>query len=140
MSEPQDRQLEMFGPRPVAEQARADLELPGTALELISAIGFDATMKLVEAMPGYDFRVPAKLGDGLISDLLVEAIGHDAAEALIKWGKGSTLYVPACKKALLAKRDREIIRRIESGEHIFRVCQEFKLTRRHLQRVLKRPL
>lgn len=136
-----DPQLEMFGPRPAVQATKfSDHDLPRSAQELIAAIGFESAMKLMVALPGMDFVVPQRLADGVVCDMLVDAIGHNATEQLLKWGAGSHLYVPACHRALIAARDREIIRRIDAGEHVYTVCRAFKMTRRHLFRVLKRPL
>jgi len=114
--------------------------LPASAKELIEVMGLDATIDLVKMFGGDDLKIPEVVnGTSRMWEILVETVGPEAAEKLVKRYAGTPVYIPVCRMALLAHRDREIARRFDAGEAFDLLRREFKLTRRHLYRVLKKP-
>ena len=115
--------------------------LPSTARELVEVMGLDATIDLVKSFGGDDLKIPEVVnGTSRMWDILVQTVGPEAAEKLVRRYAGTPIYVPTCRIALLAHRDREIVRRFDDGEPFDVLRREYKLTRRHLYRVLKKPL
>lgn len=122
-----------------SESAREDL--PATARELVEVIGIDATIDLVKMFGGDDLKIPEVVnGASRMWEILVETVGPQAAEKLVQRYAGTPLYIPTCKRALLALRDRSIIQRFDAGEPFDKLRREHKITRRHLYRILKKPL
>lgn len=121
-----------------SESAREDL--PATARELVDVIGIDATIDLVKMFPGDDLKIPEVVnGTSRMWAILVETVGPAAAEKLVHRYAGTPIYIPTCRIALLAVRDRSIIQRFDAGEEFDKLRREYKITRRHLYRILKKP-
>jgi hypothetical protein len=107
--------------------------LPSTARELVEVMGLDATINLVKSFGGDDLKIPEVVnGTSRMWVILVEIVGPEAAEKLVGRYAGTPIYVPTCRIALLAHRDREIVRRFDAGEPFDVLRREYKLTRRHL--------
>lgn len=125
---------------PLRTEAAQD-DLPKTALDLVEVIGIDATIDLVKMFGGDDLKVP-EVANGLsrMWAILLETLGPDAAAKLVSRYSGNTIYIPFCASALRVFRDREIIRRYNQGEPFDTLRREHKITRRHLYRILKKPL
>ena len=122
-----------------SESAREDL--PATARELVEVIGIDATIDLVKMFGGDDLKIPEVVnGTSRMWDILVETVGPDAAAKLVHRYAGTPIYIPICRMALIAHRDRAIIQRFDAGEPFDKLRREHKITRRHLYRILKKPL
>ena len=112
--------------------------LPATAQELVEVIGLNATIDLVRTFPGDDLKIPEVVnGTSRMWEILVETIGAEAATKLVQRYGGTAIYVPVCQRALLVVRNRAIIQRFDSGEDFDVLRREYKMTRRHLFRVLK---
>ena len=121
-----------------SESVREDL--PATARELVEVIGIDATIDLVKMFGGDDLKIPEVVnGTSRMWDILVETVGPHAAEKLVHRYAGTPIYIPTCRMALIAHRDREIIQRFDAGEDFDKLRREHKITRRHLYRILKKP-
>lgn len=121
-----------------SESAREDL--PATARELVDVIGIDATIDLVKMFGGDDLKIPEVVnGTSRMWEILVETVGPGAAEKLVHRYAGTPLYIPTCRIALLAVRDRSIIQRFDAGEDFDKLRREYKMTRRHMYRILKKP-
>lgn len=115
--------------------------LPATARELVGVIGLDATIDLVKAFGGDDLKIPEVVnGVSRMWSILVETVGPEAAASLVKRFAGTPIYVPTCHMALIAHRDRNIIQRFDAGEPFDALRREFKFSRRHLFRILKKPV
>lgn len=142
-SEPPREQYSLFdNTMPLRSKEEVDT-LPSTARDLVEVMGLDATIDLVKEFGGDDLRIPhqkVEFRSHRMWDMLVETIGPEAAEKLVRRYAGDSIYVPVCHKALLAHRDREIIRRFDAGEPFDALRREFKFTRRNLYRVLKKSL
>jgi Mor family transcriptional regulator len=115
--------------------------LPSTAQELVEVIGINATIDLVKTFPGDDLKIPEVVnGTSRMWEILVETVGAEAAAKLVHRYGGTAIYVPVCQRALLVVRNRTIIERFDKGEAFDQLRRDFKMTRRHLFRVLKTPV
>lgn len=137
-TEPPREQYSLFDTTvPLRNQQEVE-ELPATARELVEVIGLDATIDLVKDFGGDDLKIPEVVnGTSRMWEILVETIGPQAAEKLVRRCAGTVIYVPMCRIALLAHRNREIIRRFDAGEALDAIRRDIKVTRRHMYRLLK---
>jgi hypothetical protein len=87
-------------------------DLPPLAQDLVTLIGFDPTIRLVDARPGIPMFVPKMLP---LDHWLIETLGKPAAEALVKHYGGETITPPNCKFALVKIRHRHILKSREDG-------------------------
>lgn len=139
--EPPREQYSLFDTTVPLRNANEVEALPSTARELVEVIGLDATIDLVKTFGGDDLKIPQEVnGTSRMWDILVETIGQEAAEKLVRRCAGTVMYVPMCRMVLLSHRDREIVRRFDAGEPFDALRREYKFTRRHLYRVLKKPI
>ncbi|MDD2721629.1 MAG: Mor transcription activator family protein [Gallionella sp.] len=87
-------------------------DLPPLAQELVALIGFSATLRLVEKRPG----IPAFIPKVLTPDhWLLDTLGQQQAEALVKHYGGETITVPNCKLAMVKIRQRRIVQTRADG-------------------------
>lgn len=139
--DPPREQFSLFDVTMPLRSEVAQDDLPKTARELVQVIGLDSTIDLVKMCSGDELKIPEVInGSSRVWAMLVDAVGPDAASRLVQRYAGTPLYVPTCAVALRAHRDREIIRRIDAGEDFDVVRRDNKITRRHMYRVLKKPL
>lgn len=137
-------QLALFEVAPLQQHPQRDADeaddLPKMARRLVEMIGLDATISLIQAEGGNELRL-AEVIDGHSSAWvrLVEIIGDDAATRLVRDWPDTRIYVPMCLQALRTQRTREIIRRFDAGESFDSIRSRYKISRRHLFRLLKRP-
>ena len=125
---------------PLRSVERVD-ELPATARELVEVIGINATIDLVKAFGGDDLKIPqTATGTSRMWDVLVETVGPQAAGQLVQRFGGTPIYVPTCHATLRLQRVREIIGRFDAGEPFDTLRREFRITRRHLYRILKKSV
>lgn len=137
---PSRDQFALFDETAPLRQVRHMDDLPEAAHALIEVIGLQATIDLVKAHGGDEIKVPAVVdGNSRAWAMLEESIGYQAAEKLVQSRfKGTPVYVPLCTAALRAARDRDIIRRIDSGEEFDQVRSSHRLTRSYLYRLLRK--
>lgn len=134
-------QFSLFDTTMPLRSAAAQDDLPATARELVEVIGIDATIDLVKMFGGDDLKIPEVVnGVSRMWDILVETVGAEAAGYLVRRYAGTPIYIPTCRMALIAHRDREIVRRFDAGEPFDALRREHKITRRHLYRILKKPV
>lgn len=141
VADPPREQFSLFdATMPLRSEASQD-DLPATARELVEVIGIDATIDLVKMFGGDDLKIPEVVnGSSRMWGILVETVGPEAAGHLVRRYAGTSIYIPTCASALRIHRDREIIRRFDAGEPFDTLRREHKITRRHLYRILKKPL
>ena len=99
---------------------------------IIDAIGFDATITLVAALGGtrvYLSRSP--------DSPVARAIGADHHAVLLHEIGAGPLDVPRCLNWVLARRNEEIIARSLAGETQDELARRFRLTDRHIRRILQ---
>lgn len=136
-----NRQFSLFDSTVPLRSEIAREDLPATARELVEVIGIDATIDLVKMFGGDDLKIPEVVnGTSRMWEILVETVGPDAAAKLVHRYAGTPIYIPVCRMALIAHRDRAIIQRFDAGEPFDKLRREHKITRRHLYRILKKPL
>ena len=125
---------------PLRDKEDADA-LPKSARDLIEVMGLDATIDLVKVFGGDDIQVPyAVNGKARMWAILIETVGPEAATKLVERYAANVIYVPKCQAALMLHRDRDIQRRFDEGVPFDTLRRELNCTRRHLYRVLKKPL
>lgn len=125
---------------PLRRVDQADL-LPKTARELVDAIGLEATIDLVKMFGGDELTMPGLVdGESRTWELLVECIGREAAARLVERFRGTTVYVPMCRAALRAERNREIIASYDGGEPFDSIRRRHRLSRSYLFRLLKKSV
>lgn len=140
-SEPPREQFSLFDTTLPLRSESARKDLPLTARELVEVIGIDATIDLVKMFGGDDLKIPEVVnGTSRMWEILAETVGPQAAEKLVQRYAGTPIYIPTCRLALITHRDRAIIQRFDAGEPFDKLRREHKITRRHLYRILKKPL
>lgn len=140
-SPPQRDQFDLFDATVALRVESAQDDLPKTARDLVEIIGLAATIDLVKMFGGDELKVPEIVdGHSRMWSILVETIGPEAAKRLVQFNGGTSIYVPTCAAALRIHRDRDAIRRITAGEEFDKIRRELKTTKRHLYRILKKPL
>ena len=138
---PQPGQYSLFdSTMPLRDKTEVE-SLPGTARELISVMGLDATIDLVKAFGGDDLKIPEVInGTSRMWAILVETVGATAATKLVEGFGGTVCYVPLCQAALRDRRHRDIQRRYDAGEQFDALRRELNCSRSQLYRVLKKAL
>jgi hypothetical protein len=133
-------QYALFDATAPLRQIRHMDDLPETAHALIEVIGLQATIDLVAAHGGNDVKVPALVdGTSRAWAMLEETIGREAATKLVNSHfKDTPVYVPMCAAALRAERNRDIVRRLGTGEEFDAVRRLHRVSRSYLYRLLNK--
>ncbi|MDR2711079.1 MAG: hypothetical protein LBB65_07140 [Burkholderiales bacterium] len=111
-------------------------DLPASVRDMIAVIGLPDTLAFVRAFGGKRVYIPKRLtstGAAVIS----EAIGEAATEKLAGWFGDGFLEVPRCVACLNHERNVEIIRNYSADTSINTLVEKYKLSHRHLRRILK---
>lgn len=126
---------------------------PETARTLMRVAGHEAAAKLITCWPGQAPDVPTRrsIESGrcrLIFDLMVDLIGNTAAWQIVDELGGDLVRIPNCK-AVSYQHVQEIIRAkfdemtttggMSYPTAVFQLGIEFNLSRRSVERILKRP-
>ena len=85
--------------------------LPESILEIAEIIGYPATLKLVEALGGVSFpfsKGVSVLGKARV-DMLIQAVGQEAADKLMAHFGGEDLFIPRCAVAFREARNQRFI-------------------------------
>jgi hypothetical protein len=96
-------------------------------------IGADAFNRLVEKIGGCDYKVPAGINTERGAQLR-EWIGKQAAQALIDYAAGDTVYIGARHEQALTHRYREIRRLHRSGLCPREIAQRYTFTGKYTER------
>lgn len=88
-------------------------QLPDVITDIAEVIGYDKTVKLVQRLGGIDFATPRGSQDSQRAKLLIDILGNEAAEQLMKRFGGARLYIPRCHAACLWLRNHEFVAAIE---------------------------
>ena len=101
---------------------------------IVDAVGFDAAITLVAVFGGTRPTLPARPG---ADDAISAVIGVDKAEQLVQRVGPGPLDVPRCLNWLAARRNEEICARYLAGETQTELARRFRLTERHIRRVVQ---
>ena len=117
------------------QQARLHDEAMRTQNGIEKVIGRDAYLALQGAMGGCDCFIPATLGNRS-AQILIDAVGLEATEALIAWGGPCRVFVPRDAKAERARRiaDLQALRR--KGLTIEQIAVTYRYTGRLSERAV----
>ena len=81
--------------------------LPEVIINISELIGYPTTLKLVQALGGIDFAMPLSDRTGHYQQMLVNAVGAEAASKLMKHYGGERIYIPNCHSAFAQLRNQE---------------------------------
>ncbi len=109
--------------------------LPEFMHEIIRVVGIDAAIIIVQARGGVRLYVP-KVADP--THWLANAIGVSAMAALIAEMGGDEIEIPFCKEALIAIKERAILKKAQSGKSQSALAREYKMTERGIRKLLRR--
>ena len=116
-------------------------DLPALAVEMMDVMGEEPTLKLIVALGGAKVVVPEPTQRKSVRfERLAEIVGADAAIAFVdRWG-GIELQIPKCSNALRMLRNRRIVQSYLEGVRTNDLVERFNLTRRHIFKILKKPV
>ena len=100
---------------------------------VVQAIGYESAIALASRFGGMNVYLRESAGE---EDMVALVIGHEARRALLQALGPGTWAVPSCRAWLIARRDEEIALRYGAGEPLNDLVWRFKLSRRHILRVL----
>lgn len=86
--------------------------LPDVVVDISNLIGYETTLKLVQAFGGVDFPMPKGEVSSAAMDKLIAAIGEDAARKLMQAFGGDDVYIPRCHVALIQLRNQEFRQKV----------------------------
>lgn len=111
------------------------LMIPAIVQRMIDVIGWDDAISLVMRWGGTTVYIP-DTEDGAMHSQISRVIGQEKAVALGKKIGGGQLQMPKCALLLTQQRDVEIMQRRASGETVRDLALRFRLTERHVYRIL----
>lgn len=114
--------------------------LPVSLQDIGMEIGINATLKLSEEFGGTDICPPRNADRITEGHRISKAIGLPAAQRLVRLVGGVRFYIPKMDRIKLNARHVEIVRRYDQGEAVRDIAQAFKLSERHIWRILKKPI
>jgi len=91
--------------------SEAMVDFPEKVYDIASAIGWPATIALVKAFGGSEFRIPTFTDRGKRSEIfsvIREAIGQASIEKLCQKYPGELLYIPLCSDVMRELRNKRI--------------------------------
>jgi len=126
------------------------MALPEIVQRLVGLIGHTKTMALIDEFGGQTIRFPRDETTALFESL-VETIGRTATLTLgaeLGGWQADERYIPFCRDAIRADRNRAIINRYDAllaGGHSCRgaisvLVREHKLSNRQIQKIVNQPL
>ncbi|MEO5332140.1 MAG: hypothetical protein H7839_08965 [Magnetococcus sp. YQC-5] len=113
-----------------------DGDLPASLQEIADVIGREGALKLVKELGGTRVFVGRRMKP---NHKLAILLGHGPALKLSQMFGGETLTVVRGATLLRRARNREIIKRYDSGEGVRSLARRFTLTERQIYAVLSTP-
>ena len=118
--------------------------LPEVVLDIAELVGYKTALQLVQALGGIDFAMPTGDADSYREQQLINAVGVEAAELIIKRYGGERLYIPRCQAAFIQLRNQEfrqaVMMAVANGETqttaIHRYAPQYGFTERWAYTVL----
>lgn len=108
-------------------------QLPPSAAEIVSVVGVEAALRLVEAWGGVRLYVPQQMTE---DHDLVNLLGGDSADQLASRFGGERIQVPRCLQALRAMRNARIRRARHDGATPAELALIHGLTERQIYAIL----
>lgn len=108
-------------------------DLPPSAAEIVSAVGIEAALRLVDAWGGLRLYVPHYMTE---DHSLVNLLGGDSADRLAAHFGGERIQVPRCLQALRAMRNARIRRARHDGATPAELALTHGLTERQIYAIL----
>ncbi len=106
--------------------------MPDVLAQVAAVAGFQVACDLGEALGGSRVHVARRPRQGT---LLVKAVGLEAARAIARVYGGETIPIPQEPATDRARKQSEIVKRIEQGYSVERICRDLKVDRRTVQRL-----
>ncbi|GHU33611.1 hypothetical protein AGMMS50256_25870 [Betaproteobacteria bacterium] len=127
-------------------------QFPDTAEELIRVAGIEAAAQLISAWPKQQYPVPMRVGGGTPLGArryaqLEEVVGGPAAARIVRYYKGTILYIPSCEAALWAREKDGIRARADElfkegyslPQAVFALGLAYDRSGREIERLLSEP-
>jgi hypothetical protein len=120
-------------------------DLPGSARQLVSAIGYPAALALIQGLGGRTVAFSkGKRADGQAQyERIAEIVGYEAAGLLADRFGGAPVYIPRCAKALREERNRRIREEYDAGTRhvsarsaVDAIADRYAITDRHAWRIV----
>lgn len=108
-------------------------DLPGSLEEIAGVIGREGALKLVHACGGTRVFVPRTMR---VQHKLATLLGFEQARRLSLHFGGETLTVVRAANLLRRTRNREIVRRYDSGDGVRQLARDNALTERQIYAIL----
>lgn len=110
--------------------------LPAIVQRMVDVIGWDDAISIVMRWGGTTVFFPDSV-DAAMQSQISRVIGQDKAVQLGRKIGGGLVQLPRCAALLTQQRDAEIMQRRESGETVRDLALRFRLTERHVYRILE---
>lgn len=109
--------------------------LPESMRDIVRVVGIDAAITIVQERGGICMYIPATASP---DHWLANAIGMEAFTKLVEYAPGWEPKIPLCKEALIAIKEREILKKAQSGKSQAELAREYKMTERGIRKLLRR--
>lgn len=110
--------------------------IPAIVQRFIDVLGYDDAITIVTRWGGTTLYIPDTV-DGALRSQLSRVLGPDKAVLLGRKIGGGSISIPMCARMIAAQRDAEIVARQSDGEAVRDLALRFRLTERHIYRILK---
>lgn len=107
--------------------------LPESLGPIVEAIGFAATLRLVERFGGVPVYIPQAIPP---DHHLVVLLGRKEAGALADLYGGEDIAIPKCLRYLVDQRNQEIREKYTEGVSAPRLARDYDLTERWVRRIV----
>lgn len=102
-------------------------------------VGIEAAQIIVSEFGGTELYIP-HVDNLKANHKLVELLGIDTARRLCRYWHGQVLNVPLNKKAVIAKRNEQIIALAKQGECPNRLATKFTLHVRTIRKIIEKDI
>jgi len=101
--------------------------------EIERVIGELAYRRLSESLGGCDYSIPSTMECDAAA-ALSQAVGHDAAVLLVKWGGGARIYIPYSRADDVFQRSLTIREMRNRGMSVQEIARTFRFEGRYTER------
>lgn len=110
-----------------------EADFPQSLKEITEIIGYDGTITLLKQCAGTRLFIPKHM---TVQHKLAKFLGIEQATRMSRHFGGETLSIARAARAKRVARNREIIRRYDSGEKVADIAHEVELTERQIYSIL----